>query len=428
MKRIGIFFGMLIMLAFAGRIYAQNEKVDTRVDNMSYWMKMAEKGLVPYTPNIPIPPAVYKGSQIKMSNGKTLTDSPDVPVTNLTNVTESENSVFIDPDNNQYILNSNNSTSWSGGTVGTLYGADYLESANGGTTWGGSVNGAGGANSGDPTTAIDHDGRQYVNFIDNPGGQGIAYSDDAENWITKTIAPNPGSLADKNHMWIDNSMTSPYVGYLYTAWTDFGGTDDTEIKISRSTDRANTWSTGVNLSSAVNAGSHNQGVNIQTGPNGEVYVVWTIYDSWPSDETALGFTKSTNGGSSYSTASRIISNLKGIRTTGVLKNHRVNSFPSMAVDVSNGPNRGNIYIVWTNIGVPGTNTGTNKSVYLIRSTNGGTTWSTPIRVNQGTFADGKESYFPWISCDPETGTLSVIFYDDRNTASTACEAWFLLFD
>jgi PKD repeat protein len=401
----------------------KSDQVDTRIDNMQYWMKKAEKGLVPYNQKIPLLPSIYTGSQIQAKGVKT-TNSPDVAVTNLTNVTESENSVFVDPNNAEYLLNSNNSTSWSGGTVGTLYGADYLESLNAGITWGGSVNGAGGANSGDPTTAISLSGRQYVNYIDDPGGQGIAYSDNSgSTWSTATIAPNPGDLADKNHMWIDNKASSPYVGNLYTAWTDFGGTDDTQIKISRSTNNGLTWSTGLNLSSAINAGSHNQGVNVQTGPNGEVYVAWAVYDSWPSDESAIGFAKSTNGGVSYLPASRVISNIKGIRNTTAGKNHRTNSFPSMAVDISGGAYNGNIYIVWTNVGTPGTNSGTNKSVYLIRSSDNGTTWSAPIRINQGAFLEGKAAYFPWISCDPETGVLSVVFYDDRDVSSAQNEVF-----
>ncbi|MEZ5196299.1 MAG: hypothetical protein R2764_07860 [Bacteroidales bacterium] len=39
-------------------------------------------------------------------------------------------------------MNSNNSTSHSGSTVGSLYGANYFQSANGGTIWGGSYQGA----------------------------------------------------------------------------------------------------------------------------------------------------------------------------------------------------------------------------------------------------------------------------------------------
>ncbi|MCB0805357.1 MAG: PKD domain-containing protein [Bacteroidales bacterium] len=422
--------GMLLFLS-APTVFGQDQTsdkkgyingVDTRVDNMSYWMDKAERGLVPFNPKIPVRQAIFKTSAISAPGVKT-TNSPDIPTTSQTNVTESENSIFVDPNDFNYVLNSNNSTSWSGGSVGSLYGANYFQSADGGLNWGGSEQGAGGANSGDPTTAISHSGRQYVNFISDPGGQGIAYSDNGSSWTSVTVAPNPGSLADKNHMWIDNSLSSPYEGNLYVAWTPFGGSDDSEIVVSRSTNNGVSWSTATNVSSAVAAGSHNQGVNLQTGPNGEVYAAWAIYDGWPTDETAIGFAKSTNGGASWQTASRIITNIRGIRTTETSKNHRVNSFPVMAVDISGGPNNGNIYIVWSNVGTPGVNTGTNISVYMIRSTNGGSTWSSPIRVNQGPFADGKEAYFPWISCDPITGVLSTVFYDDRNTTSTSCEVF-----
>ena len=119
------------------------EAIDTRIDNMGYWKKMAAKGLVPVAQPIPVKPAEYKGSEINAKSVLT-ENSTDVPVTNLTNVTESENSIFVDPNNADYILNSNNSTSWSGGTVGSLYGANYFQSANAGITWGGSYQGAGG--------------------------------------------------------------------------------------------------------------------------------------------------------------------------------------------------------------------------------------------------------------------------------------------
>jgi len=64
-------------------------------------------------------------------------------------------------------------------------------------------------------------------------------------------------------------------------------------------------------------------VNIQTGPNGEVYVAWAIYDGWPTDESAIGFAKSTNGGTTYAAGTRIIINIRGIRTSATSKNHRV---------------------------------------------------------------------------------------------------------
>jgi hypothetical protein len=69
------------------------------------------------------------------------------------------------------------------------------------------------------------------------------------------------------------------------------------------------------LSGAVNAGSHNQGVNVQTGPNGDVYVAWSVYDAFPADETAIGFAKSTNGGASWAASTRILTGIRGHRNT-----------------------------------------------------------------------------------------------------------------
>jgi PKD repeat protein len=394
-------------------------KIDTRVDNMGYWRRMADSGFVYVAPVVTIPSAIFTGSRIESPLAMTA-DSQDVPVTSV-NSTQSENSIFVEPDNDLKVLNSNNSTQ---NPVGSLYGADYLITSDGGSNWDGSINGAGGGNSGDPTTAISLTGRMYVGFINSSSGQSIAYSaDGGTTWTPVVCGTYNGGLLDKNHMWIDNRSSSPYNGYVYSAWTDFGTTNTNQIMITRSSNLGLNYSTPLNVSSAVNAGSHNQGVNIQTGPNGEVYVIWAIYDSWPSDETAIGFNKSTNGGTSYGTGTRIISNIRGIRNTETSKNQRVNSFPSMAVDISGGSRSGNIYIVWTNIGVPGVNTGSDIDVYVIRSTNGGTSWSTPVKVNQDPGGLGKQHYFPWITCDPVSGNLSVIFYDDRNVSSSQCETF-----
>ncbi len=393
--------------------------VDTEIDNWRYWVEMAELGYIDFNPDVKAEPGIYTGSKIKSPTVIT-EDSPDVPVTEI-NSTQSENSIFVDPNNPQVILNSNNSTQ---NPVGSLYGANDLYSFNSGENWEGEVQGAGGGNSGDPTTSIGLNGRWYVNFIDNPGGMGISYSDDqGVSWTPSSVAPNPGSLADKNHMWIDNSLDSPYEGNVYIAWTNFGGSNDSEIAISYSDDDGVSWTRNDNISSAVNATNHNQGVNIGTGPDGEVYAIWAIYDGWPTDETAIGMAKSFDGGATWEPAERIITNIRGIRTSETSKNMRVNSFPVCAVDCSNGPDRGAIYITWANIGTPGINTGSDIDSYVVKSTDFGTNWSDPIRVNQDEAGLGKEHYFPWITCDPSNGILSVIFYDDRNVSSNQVETY-----
>lgn len=424
-KQITLLLAFFLFFSIVN-VQAQEKKtrseVDNRIDNMGYWRKMAAKGLVPVAPNVKPEKAIYTGSFLNSLGAKS-EDSPDIPL-NDSEATESENSVFVNPTDNQKVLNSNNSTSWTGTSYGVLYGANYFLSDDMAQTWGGSVEGAGGNNSGDPAALISLTGRHFVGFIHSSGGQGVSYSDNGTTWTSVLAAPNPGDMLDKNHLWIDNSPTSPYVGYVYDAWTPFGGSNDTEIEIVRSSNAGVSYSAPINLSAAVNAGSHNQGVNIQTGPEGNVYVAWAIYDDWVGKgyEEAIGFAKSTNGGTSYTAGTRIIGSLKGIRG-GITKDQRVNSFPSMTTDISGGTYDGNIYIVWANYGTPGVNTGTNVSIYMIKSENQGASWSTPIRVNQGPNTAGKASYFPWITCDPETGILSVIYFDDRNVSSSQVEAY-----
>ncbi len=390
-------------------------KFDHRIDNIGFWVKMAEKGYTPFNPDIKVKPAVFTGSKIK-AFGVLTEDSPDVPVTEI-NSTQSENSIFVDPLNNEIVLNSNNSTNQP---VSNLYGANDLYSFDAAETWEGEVEGAGGENSGDPTTAIGLNGRWYVNYISGPGGQGASYSDDqGETWTARTVAPNPGGLADKNHMWIDNSPDSPYEGNLYVGWTDFGGSNDDNIVMNMSSDDGDNWSAGKNISGGT--GGFHQGVHFQTGPEGQVYAFFSIYDGGLS-MNAIGMSKSLDGGDTWE-VSRIISNLRGIREYDRIKTIRVNDFPVSAVDISNSTTRGNLYVVWANIGVPGINTGDGSDIYMVKSADEGVTWSDPIRVNQDLINEGNTHFFPWITSDPVTGSLSAIYYDDRNVSTTETEVY-----
>jgi hypothetical protein len=421
------FLALVVIFLFVGHLNLFSQivktqippdfKVDTRIDNMGYWRQCAEWGLVPVEPYAPVPPAKYTGSKLILK-GVRILDSPDVCTTNEpSNSTQSENSIVVNPNIGDQLVNSNNSTPQP--SNGTVKGADALKSLDAGATWSGTVEGAGGSNSGDPAAVIDLNGRWFIGYIDNGNGQSVSYSDDnGATWTVKKVANGSFSnVLDKNHLWVDISPSSPYKNNLYNGWMS-----SDNIFVSRSITNGTVWTTPVNISSATSAGSHNQGINFKCGPDGEVYAAWAVYDSWPADEKAIGFAKSLNGGETWQPAIRALNNIRGIRNTGVSQNMRTNSFPVMAVDLSNSPYRGTIYIVWTNTGVPGINTGSGSSVYLIKSTDKGTTWSAPKRINSDS-TTGKHHYLPWISCDQVTGYVSIVFYDNRNCASNEAEAW-----
>lgn len=379
--------------------------IDSKIWGVGYWQDLAEKGLISVVTETPSPEA---GMTDHGQPSAQVADTPDVLIRAGSNITQSENSVFIHPTIPSTVLNSNNSSNWP---LSTLYGASRFFSTNSGLTWAGSEQGAGGTNRGDPAAVIDLAGNYFVGYIAPDGGMGVARSTNSgTTWTHVQVTPGPG--LDKNHLWVDNEAGSAYKGTLYDAWTNFNsGTNYGEIELSLSRDAGLSWSTPVVISSAINAGSHNQGVNIQTGSNGEVYATWAIYDTWPAPENAMGFARSFDGGATWAPAQRILTNIKGIRllALGGGKTMRVNSFPSVTTDTW-----GNLTIVWTNQGVPGVNTG-DPNIYTARSKDRGVTWSTPVRVNQDSTT--RDQWMPWVASDPLSENLVAVFLDSRDFAN-----------
>jgi hypothetical protein len=347
-----------------------------------------------------------------------------------TNTTQSELSIAVHPTDNNIVFCSSNATNWP---VTTLWGTGVYWSTDGALTWGGADNPGTlpgfGTNSGDPVSIIGLDGRFYENYISNPGGQGVSVStNNGANWTTHTVAPNPGSLADKNHYMVDKTAGSPFLHRSYCTWTDFGGANNNQAVIRWSSNFGVNWSSSINLSSTLSPGSHAQGVNVQTAANGDVYVCFAIYDNWPGGEDAIGFAKSTDGGVTW-TRNRVYGALTpnggfnfGIRGTLASKNGiRVSSFPSMAVDRSGGANHGTIYITWTQRTVAPA--GNDPDVVLIKSIDGGTTWSAPVRVNDDPINNGKDQYYPWVAVDQATGRVLLVWYDSRDVSNNQAEVF-----
>ena len=274
----------------------------------------------------------------------------------------------------------------------------YSLSTDGGETWSNSkllpqiIPNA--ALSSDPVVGVDLSGNFYI-FT-------ISINDDTGNgelWVFKStdqgetfdqvyqMANDLSAFEDKEWATTDLNASSPYANNLYCSWTRFSS--GTEILLVRSTDEGITWSSPVSVSDLSNV----QGSFPAVGPNGELYVTWLGFNN----TRQIMFDKSTDGGVTFG--------------TDVVISDAINSwFPHMAVDLSNGPRKGYIYVTW------GDERNGDDDAFLSYSSDGGETWSSVIRVNNDPVGNGKLQYWPSVAVS-ELGEISIIFYDTRNTVN-----------
>jgi hypothetical protein len=60
-------------------------------------------------------------------------------------------------------------------------------------------------------------------------------------------------------------------------------------------------------------------------------------------------------------------------------------------------------------------------VWMVKSADGGNTWSAPRRVNDD--APGRQQFFTWMTVDQATGFLWFVFYDRRNFTDTRTDVY-----
>ena len=207
---------------------------------------------------------------------------------------------------------------------------------------------------------------------------------------------------------------------IYLSWTYFdtwgssNPLDSSCIYLSWSSDGGESWADSVRISdkkgNATGGVYSSHGSYPATGPGGEVYVAWFGPDGLMFDRSLdLGLTwlpqdiNVTQGHVNW------IYSIPGIYL-GV-------TFPSIACDRSGGPCHGNIYICWADK----RNGGNNTDVFIARSTDGGLTWSSPIRVNDD--PPGRHQFFPFITVDQVTGKVWIAFYDRRNYTDSNTDVW-----
>ncbi len=264
-------------------------------------------------------------------------------------------------------------------------------------------------------------------------GVSVSLSTDGGNsWHDPIVAvkkSNRGHFLDKE--WIAVDPSNPR--NMYITYTDFdlsfptsgpcAGYQRIAIEMVASHNGGIGWSNPVVVEELcpVPFNSALQGSQVAVGPNGEVYVSW-VFENYMGAQ--IRTRRSTDGGSTFSPIT-VVANATtaGLAGNNILQTlFRTNQFPTLAVDRSNGPGRGNVYISFTDgandqipewAGFLGTyNFG---DIVLTRSADGGQTWSTPTIVSPlpvGFTGPGRDQFMSGMGVD-KRGAVGICYSDRR---------------
>jgi hypothetical protein len=334
----------------------------------------------------------------------------NVQITNISN--PEEVSIMMDPKNtnrlvagcniNAYFYSSNGGLNWTRGTLSSTYGV-----------WG------------DPCIIIDTLGHFYYFHLSNPssGGSWIdrmvvqKSTNGGVNWTTPGtyFGLFPPKQQDKEWAIVDTRNNN-----IYVTWTQFDSygsaspLDSSIIFFSKSTNAGTNWSTAMRINTkagdCIDEDNTVEGAVPAVGPNGEIYVAWT-------GPLGIVFDRSTDAGNTWLANDINITSQPGGWDYSIPGLQRCNGLPITCCDLSNGPNRGTIYVNWSDQ----RNGSTDTDVFLIKSTNGGNNWSTIKRVNDD--PPGKHQFFTWMTVDQKTGYLYFVFHDRRNYPDTRTDVY-----
>jgi len=379
-----------------------------------------------------IGPASYKSFLTRAEGAPTLFEVTVSPATDPD--PRDETSIAVSPMNDQIIVGASK-VILGGGTAGrgdTL--VSYYFSSDGGRSWGTGLIGLetpektwGRATY--PSVASDLDGNFYlcVLMLDNSSFDSGVYvlksTDNGRTFTTpRPVVTDIGNAirkrADQCRMTIDVSPSSQYKNSIYAVWTSTGpdenGQNGTVVRFSRRRPADANFS----ASKAIGHVGDMRGPSLATGPNGEFYAAWV---GMPA--RSLLFNASTDGGDTFlpGLASidiivhNYVGNLEGPNAPFFISGvDRANSFPTIDVDRSTGPNRGMVYVAWA-----GTTNRRDTDIFIRRiSPRAGSLpdVSLPVRVNND--GSGADQFFPWLSVDSSSGAVEVAFYDRRDDPGT----------
>jgi hypothetical protein len=280
----------------------------------------------------------------------------------------------------------------------------------------------------DPNMAFDTQGRAYQTTLPfnafwggstlHPDGAiDVSYSDDmGQHWIKgnggqdleqspNSSARQAGHVEDKQWVAVNDIVGSPFQDHVYAMWSVFNSST-TKIRIAVSRDRGQTFAKAVTITAPSQTGVSNTYIYPSIDAAGTVYIAFASFPHPAKAATAtLYVSHSSDDGQTFSpfVAAATAGTLPGCCLPNT--NFRDGITESF---VASPTYPGHLYLTYENWD------GTQMDVKFTQSTDGGTTWSAPVTVNDNVDAPGvpTDQFQPSVAAGPD-GAVAVAFYDRR---------------
>ena len=281
----------------------------------------------------------------------------------------------------------------------------------------------------DPNAAFDTKGRVYQTTLPfnafwggttlHPDGAiDVSYSDDmGQHWMkgnggrdlepsSNASAKQLGHVEDKQWIAVDDVVGSPFQDHVYAMWSVFNSST-TKIRIAVSRDRGQTFSKAVTVTAPSQTGPSNTYIYPSIDAAGNLYIAFVGFPlNRNRTPPTVYVAHSTDDGQTFSrfvAATPPIGVIPGCclpNTTfrdGITESFAASpSFP------------GHLYLTYEDWD------GTQMDVKFTQSTDGGSTWSTPVTVNDNVDPAGAptDQFQPSVAAG-RGGAVAVAFYDRR---------------
>jgi hypothetical protein len=248
----------------------------------------------------------------------------------------------------------------------------------------------------------------------------LSYSDDmGVHWTTANggepleQSPNSsskqvGHVEDKQWVAVNHIPGHRYQDHVYAMWSVFNGSS-VDLRLAVSRDRGATFSRYSSFTSPAVSGPSNSYVIPSIDANGDLYVAFVSQENaLHGSQVSIYVAKSTDDGSSF-TFSRAVSGI-GVIPSCCLPNttFRDGITESFAASPTYP---GHLYAAYEDWDFANGQ----MDVKLVQSSNGGATWSSPVKVNDNAESASlgyTDQFQPTVAAGPN-GAVAIAFYDRR---------------